>query len=434
MKPLKRITLVTYIFYLLTFSIISFVIVKKLFFSDNTEQTDNIKKEEHVVKINEYGFISDSLNREDATINPNETFSDLLLNYNVPYSKIDFISRNFKETFDFRKIVAGKSYHVYTTKDSLAKIAYLVYEKNPIDYVVVNLKDTTDVIAGSKKVTVQTKKAEGVIHSSLYQTMVDNEVDPELVFKLAEIYAWQIDFYRIQKGDSFKVIYEEQYVDGQPIGIGKVIGAYFNASGEAFYAINFEKDGDDHFYDENGKSLRKAFLKAPVKFTRISSRYSLRRYHPIEHRVKAHLGTDYVAPTGTPIHSTGDGVVIEARYKRFNGNYVKIRHNSVYTTQYLHMSKIAKGMHRGVHVKQGQVIGYVGMTGEATGPHVCYRFWKNGAQVDPFKQKIPSAHPVAKKLEPEFNIIKNNVLAELDSLGIKNEKPKVATAGASEKP
>ena len=189
---------------------------------------------------------------------------------------------------------------------------------------------------------------------------------------------------------------------GRPIGIGKIIGAYFNASGEAFYAINFEKDGDDHFYDENGKSLRKAFLKAPVKFSRISSRYSLRRYHPIEHRVKAHLGTDYVAPTGTPIHSTGDGVVIEARYKRFNGNYVKIRHNSVYSTQYLHMSKIAKGIHPGVHVKQGQVIGYVGMTGEATGPHVCYRFWKNGAQVDPFKQKIPSAHPVAKKYLNDF--------------------------------
>jgi murein DD-endopeptidase MepM/ murein hydrolase activator NlpD len=434
MRPLKRITLVTYIFYLLTFSIISFVIVKKLFFPNKTDQTENIKKEEQVAKINEFGFISDSLSREDATINPNETFSDLLLNYNVPYSKIDFISRNFKDTFDFRKIVAGKTYHVYTTKDSLGKIAYLVYEKNPIDYVVVNLKDTTDVIAGSKKVTVQTKTAEGVIHSSLYQTMVDNEIDPELVYKLAEIYAWQIDFYRIQKGDSFKVVYEEQYVDGRPIGIGKVIGAYFNASGEAFYAINFQKNGDDHFYDENGQSLRKAFLKAPVKFTRISSRYTLRRYHPIEHRVKAHLGTDYVAPTGTPIHSTGDGIVTEARYKRFNGNYVKIRHNSVYSTQYLHMSKIARGIHPGVHVKQGQVIGYVGMTGEATGPHVCYRFWKNGAQVDPFKQKIPSAHPVAKMYLNDFSLVKENVLAELDSAASKSQTIKMATTRSPEKP
>lgn len=434
MKPLKKITLVTYIFYLLTFSIISFVIVKKIFFSKETEQNSETITREPVVKINEFGFVSDSLNREDFTINPNETFSDILLNYNVPYSKIDFISGNYRDTFDFRKIVAGKSYHVYTTNDSLPKIEYLVYEENPIDYVVLNLNDTVDVISGSKKVTVETKTAEGVIHSSLYQTMVDNEVDPELVFKLAEIYAWQIDFYRIQKGDSFKVIYEEQYVDGRPIGIGNVIGANFTASGETFYAINFENDGNDHFYDENGKSLRKAFLKAPVKFTRISSRYTMRRYHPIEHRMKAHLGTDYVAPTGTPIHSTGDGVVIEARYKRFNGNYVKVRHNSVYTTQYLHMSKIAKGIHPGVRVKQGQVIGYVGMTGEATGPHVCYRFWKNGAQVDPFKQKIPSAHPVAKKYIKDFNIIKNNVIAELDSVGIKHTEIKVATAGASEKP
>jgi len=432
MKSLKKITLVLYLFYAFTFVLIGYVVINKYLIKNNEPEVT--RNEIEKPKVNEFGFISDSLNEDIFTVSPNETFSDLLLNNNISYPTIDFISRNYKNIFDFSKIVAGKTYHVYSSNDSLSQIRYLVYELNQIDYVVVNFNDSTTVYSGSKKVTTEIKSASGVITNSLYQTMVDNKIDPELVIKLSEVYAWQIDFYRIQKNDSFKVIYEEQLVDGKPVGVGNILGAYFNASGEIFYAINFEQNGNDHYFDENGKSLRKAFLKAPVKFSRISSRYSLRRYHPIEHRVKAHLGTDYVAPIGTPIHSTGDGVVVEARYKKFNGNYVKIRHNSVYTTQYLHMSRIAKGMHTGVHVKQSQIIGYVGMTGEATGPHVCYRFWKNGRQVDPFKQKIPSAHPVDPKYITEFESIKDKVLAELDTLGENKKEVKVANASLNQKP
>jgi murein DD-endopeptidase MepM/ murein hydrolase activator NlpD len=432
MKQLKRFTLVTYLFYIVAFVLIAYTVLDKYILVDN-QQT----KVETVTapKPNEFGFISNHLIKDDLSVNTNETFSDILLNYNIGYPTIDFLVKNYDKVFDFRKIISGNRYHVYMTQDSIPKLDYLVYEKNPIDFVVVDLKDSGKVYDGSKKVEIKNRTVEGTINNSLYQTMVDNEVDPELVIKLSEIYAWEIDFYRIQKGDSFKVIFEEEYVDGKPIGIGNIVGAYFNHRGEPYYAINFDQDGKNEFFDENGKSLRKAFLKAPVKFSRISSRYSLRRYHPIEHRVKAHLGTDYAAPTGTPILSTGDGVVIAATYSTFNGNYVKIRHNSVYSTQYLHMSHIAKGIHNGVRVKQGQVIGYVGMTGEATGPHVCYRFWKNGMQVDPFRQKIPSVHPVDPKYLPEFDKVKNTIIAELDTINSNKEDDiKVAAGVASPKP
>ena len=431
MKQVKKFTLITYAFYVAAFILIIYTVLDKYILKDSEQNQVEVVTPP---KPNEFGFISDNLIRDDLSVNTNETFSDILLNYNVGYSTIDFVVKNYNNVFDFRKIVSGNRYHVYVTQDSIPKLDYLVYEKNPIDYVVVDLKDSANAYAGSKKVEIKTRTVEGTIYNSLYQTMVDNEVNPELVIKLSEVFAWQIDFYRIQKGDSFKVIFQEEYVDGKPIGIGNIIGAYFNQSGEAYYAINFDQDGKNEFFDENGKSLRKAFLKAPVKFSRITSRYSLHRYHPIEHRVKPHLGTDYAAPTGTPILSTGDGVVTEAQYGRFNGNFVKIRHNSVYSTQYLHMSHIAKGIHPGVHVKQGQVIGYVGMTGEATGPHVCYRFWKNGAQVDPFRQKIPSAHPIDPKYLPEFNKVKNTVIAELDTINTNKNEIKIAGGVISPKP
>jgi len=431
MKQVKKFTLITYAFYVVALILITYTVLDKYILKDSEQNEAEVVT---APRPNEFGFVSDHLIRDDLSVNTNETFSDILLNYNVGYSTIDFIVKNYNNVFDFRKIVTGNRYHIYVTQDSIPKLDYLVYEKNPIDYVVVDLKDSANVYAGSKKVVIKTRIVEGTINSSLYQTMMDNEVDPELVIKLSEIYAWEIDFYRIQKGDSFKVMFQEEYVDGKPIAIGNIIGAYFNHRNEPFYAINFDQDGKNEFFDENGKSLRKAFLKAPVKFSRISSRYSMHRYHPIEHRVKPHLGTDYAAPIGTPILSTGDGVVIAATYSHFNGNFVKIRHNSVYSTQYLHMSHIAKGIHPGVRVKQGQVIGYVGMTGEATGPHVCYRFWKNGAQVDPFRQKIPSAHPIDPKYLPEFNKVKNTVIAELDTLNNKQDEIKVAAGVAAPKP
>jgi len=232
------------------------------------------------------------------------------------------------------------------------------------------------------------------------------------------VYAWSIDFFRLQKGDAFSVLYEEEYVDDSIyVGLKRIVAANLTHVGNDFYAFPYENElGFNDYYDEDGRSLRKTFLRAPLNFTRISSRYSGRRFHPVQKRWKAHLGTDYAAPTGTPIMSTADGVIIAAKYTSANGNYVKVRHNSTYTTQYLHMSKIKPGIKNGVRVKQGDIIGYVGSTGLATGPHVCYRFWVNGKQVDPYKQKLPDAKPLEGERMDAYKSYMASLKEELDAL------------------
>ncbi len=368
---------------------------------------------------------------ERGVIGNNETLTDLLLPYNVPFEKIFDIAKKSKDIFYVRKFKIGDNYVVYKTDDTIGTIQYFVYQKDPVNYIVFDLRDSINIYEGKKKVDVQQQFAHGIINSSLYETFINNNLEINLALKLADIYAWQVDFYHIRKGDEFKVFYEEEYIDGKPVGVGKILAAEFLSGGENYYAFRFEQNGSDVYFDEKGNSLRKAFLKSPLKFGRLTSRYSLRRYHPVLHRIKAHLGTDYAAPTGTPILSVGNGVVAEATYKRFNGNYIKIRHNSTYTTQYLHMSKIAKGIRPGVHVKQGQVIGYVGSTGLATGPHVCFRFWKNGKQVDPFKQKIPPSKPVDKKNKEAFFALRSEWMNKLEPNTSKQDST-LASAGSVE--
>ena len=241
-------------------------------------------------------------------------------------------------------------------------------------------------------------------------------VTPQLTNDFVDVFAWQIDFFRLQKGDRFKVIYEEKLVEGQPIGIGDIKAVYFNHFGNDYYGMRYDQGNGPDYFDEEGKSLRKALLKYPLKFTRISSRYSGSRFHPVQKRWKAHRGTDFAAPRGTPIRSVGDGIVVEAKYGKYNGNYVKVRHNSTYSTQYLHMSKIAAGMKPGVKVRQGQTIGYVGSTGLATGAHLCYRFWKNGVQVDALKVDLPSAEPIESEKLLAYNQIKRIYMERLNAI------------------
>lgn len=341
-----------------------------------------------------YGIPVAGMREVNAKIGHNELLADILLGYGIDYPTIHNMLNVSKDIFDVRRIRPGQKYCILATEDSVTKCRYFIYEKNAIDYVVLSFGDELKAYEGHKEVTVQTKTAAGVIQSSLYLTLSENDLSPALAVRLSEIYAWSIDFYRIQKGDYFKVIYEEKYAEGEYIGLGEIKAVQFNHGGEDFFGFAFDQNGRMSYYDQEGQSLRKAFLKAPLKFSRISSRFSPKRFHPVQKRWKAHLGTDYAAPTGTPIMTVGDGVVVEAKYSKYNGNYVKVRHNGTYTTQYLHMSKIAKGMKAGKAVRQGDVIGYVGSTGLATGPHVCFRFWKNGKQVDPFREKIPPSHPV----------------------------------------
>ena len=347
----------------------------------------------------EYGIIPDSLKRIDTTVNRNQTLSDLLSPWGVSAQQLNELVRKSDTVFNIRHIRSGYPYSLFFNDTVLD---YMVYEKSPLEYVIFQFTDSTQVRLGVRPTSTKIKQSSGKISSSLYQTLADENLNPNLALKLANIYAWEIDFYRIQKGDSFIVRYEEIYVEDQPYGIGEIIAANFIHFGKTFDAYRFVQDSVPDYFDDNGNSLRRAFLKSPLKFGRISSRYNPRRFHPVQKRYKAHKGTDYAAPYGTPILVTGSGTVIAATRSTFNGRYVKIKHNNTFTTQYLHMQGFAKGVRKGSFVRQGEVIGYVGSTGLATGPHVCYRFWKNGQQIDHLKEDFPPDTPVKPELKKQF--------------------------------
>ena len=330
---------------------------------------DNISEPlEEKVPLIEFGLPVDSFLVLKNEIKPNQFLADILLQYRISYSTIDKLVKISKPIFDVRNIKSGKDYTLFCSNDSLEKACYFVYQPSATEYVVFDMRDSLQVYKGQKEVQYEEREASGIIYSSLYQTLADANTSPKVAVELSEIFAWTIDFYRIQKNDWFKVIYDVKIVDGEAIGVGEIKSAVFNHFGDNYYAFLFEQEDQEDFFDENGQSLRKAFLKAPLKFSRISSRYTLNRYHPVQKRNKPHYGTDYAAPKGTPIMAVGDGVVIESAYKKYNGNYVKVKHNGTYTTQYLHMSKRSAKV--GQRVRQGDIIGYVGSTGLATGPHV----------------------------------------------------------------
>ena len=344
----------------------------------------------------------DLFNVNGSMIQRNELLASILELYNINDSTIKKLQEKSKYIYDVRKMKAGSQYTVFSSKDTTHKVCYFVYQPNAIDYVLYDLRDSVAVTTGKRQVTVRLETASGIINGSLYETFEKSGTDPSLVMKLADLYAYTVDFYSIHDGDYFKVLYEQRYIKDEPVETGAIQSAVFSHNGEKFYAFYFKPDSAEagDYYDEKGKSLRSSFLKAPLKFSHITSGYSLRRFHPVQKIWKTHLGTDYAAPEGTPIISTGDGVVIESAYTSNNGNFVKIKHDDTYTTQYLHMSKQA--VRAGQTVRQGQVIGYVGSTGLATGPHVCYRFWKNGKQVNPLQQKFPPSVPLSEGAMPLF--------------------------------
>ena len=355
-------------------------------------------------------------------IKRNQFLGDILVEYNVPAKLIYQVSQLSRKIFDPRKITPNTKYTLICNQDSVTQAKALVYEPNAIDYIVFRFEDSLSVNVGQREVTTVEKTVSGVIYSNLSETMEKLGMPADLTDRFVDIFGWQVDFQRLQRGDKFKLIYEEQQVEGVTIGISKINGIYFEHFDHPYYAFPFDQgDGIDYF-DEEGNSMRKALLKYPIKFTRISSRYNKNRFHPVQKRYKAHLGTDFAAPTGTPIRSVGDGIVLEAQYKSNNGNYVKIRHNATYTTQYLHMSKIASGLRAGDRVRQDQTIGYVGSTGLATGPHLCYRFWKNGVQVDALRIDLPASQPVKKDYLASFEEVKERLIEKLNIIPFPQEE------------
>lgn len=370
-----------------------------------------------------YGFALDTFMVHNDTIQNNQFLADILLKHHIDYITIDELARNTTEVFDVRGLRANKPYTILS-KDTSQAAQYFIYEPSVFSYVVYDLQNKTATKV-DRPITTLIKTASGIIESSLWNTMTDNGLSYELASKMEDALAWSIDFHHIQKNDRFKLVFEEQSIDDQPVGVGAIKAAYYKNLDNEYHAIYFENERHHGFYDLEARSMEKAFLKAPVKYSRISSRFNRNRFHPVLRRRKAHLGTDYAAPHGTPIFAVADGLVTKATRSRGNGNYVKIKHDDVYQTQYLHMSRFGKGIRSGAHVKQGQTIGYVGSTGLATGPHVCFRFWKNGKQVNHLKQNLPPPDPMPKEDIPKFNEVRDIMLAKINAIRFADEKQAV---------
>ena len=293
----------------------------------------------------------------------------------------------------------------------------MVYEESPVNYIVFDLNHPEKITRGEKAIENIERKASGIITSSLWNAMVENGIPPVLAVELSDVFAWTIDFFGIQNGDRFKVIYDEQFVEGKYVGIGAIKAAYFEHMGTPLYAFYFDENEQTGFFDTDGNSLRKAFLKAPLNYSRISSRFSNSRMHPVLKYRRPHHGVDYAAPTGTPVHSIGDGVVVKKAYQKNGGGYyLNIKHNSVYTSQYMHLSKYAAGIAVGTRVKQGQYIANVGMTGIATGPHLDFRIYKNGSPVDPLKVDAPPVEPIKEANKAVFVALRDSMQTQLDSI------------------
>jgi murein DD-endopeptidase MepM/ murein hydrolase activator NlpD len=363
-----------------------------------------------------YGFPVDSFYVVIGTVGEGQFLSTILSRYGVSLGAVDSLAHNSARVFDVRKIKEGNSYTIFQSRDSQRKARYFVYENSPIIYTVFELFDSLHVYSAVKEVQYRVKTAQGIIESSLWNTMKANNLDPMLALNLENVYAWTIDFFSLQKGDRFRFIYDEMFVDSTSVGIRNIYAAQFDYYGKEIYAFRFGKNDSIGYYNEKGENLQKEFLKAPLDFFRISSRFSAGRMHPILRIVRPHHGVDYAAPKGTPVKSIGEGTVISKGWIGGGGNAIKIRHNSVYTTQYMHLSGYADGIYQGARVHQGQVIGFVGATGLATGPHLDFRVYMGGSAVNPLTIESPPAKPVDAKYLPEYTVMKDSLLKDLKKI------------------
>ncbi len=361
-----------------------------------------------------YGIPMNEFSVQQGVVHRGESLADILVPHGINPQQIHEISMLPDSIINERKIRPGNSYSLFFSGDSIP--AWFVYEKDPMNWVVIgDFRDSIRAENGTKQVEQRLQTASGTIESSLWESMQSAGANPILAVELSEIFAWSIDFFGIQQGDRYKVIYEESYVDSLSIGINRILGAWFYHNNTDFWGIPFKQEGVLSFFDDQGNSLRKAFLKAPLRFSRISSGFSNSRYHPVLKIRRPHHGVDYAARTGTPVHTVGDGVVTKTGYQKSGGgNYVKIKHNSVYSTTYMHLSRFGKGIKSGTYVKQGDVIGYVGSTGLATGPHLDFRFYKNGSAVNPLKVVAPPVEPVYEKNLQAYRIRKSLTMSLLE--------------------
>lgn len=391
-------------------------------FSCNKNKEEEIIIQKAKTKLVEFGFNLHEFNVLNDTIKSGDTFGSILESQNLDGKEVYDIVAKVKDSFDVRTIRRGKPFTILRSKDRTNKIEVFIYQPDKINYYVIDFRDSIITKKKARPLTFKTRTIAGSLNGSLSETLQNLKVDPSLAPKIAKIYAWSIDFFKLQKGDKFGLKFTERYINDTIYdGVDSLKAAFFEYKGKNIYAFPFSPDGNSgklQYYDEEGKTLKNFFLKAPLKFVNITSRYTKNRFHPVQKRWKAHNGTDYAAPTGTPIMTTAAGFVEQAGYTTGNGNFVKVKHDRNYSTQYLHMSKILA--RRGQRVTQGQVIGKVGSTGLATGPHVCYRFWKNGVQVDALRLKLPTSTPMDTKYRQKFMTYMKPLKRELDSVSSEN--------------
>lgn len=384
-------------------------------------EAPELEPQDTVPHVYEYGICVDSLDVRHYEIKPGDNPALIFSRLGFSALQADSIMRAASGVLDPTKLRAGMYYCTFTTQDTLETICYIGFAKTLTDYAVIDLtKRPIEAYTYNKPVTLKRRYVEGSISSSLWNVIADQGADPLLAIRISDVYAWQIDFFDVKEGDSFQVIYNEAYIDDTTaLGIASIEGAIFTHQGKAYQAFPFTQDSVHQFFDAEGNSLRKAFLKAPLDYYRITSRFSNARFHPILKRYRAHHGVDYAAPTGTPVKTIGDGTVIFKGWTNGGGNTVKIKHNSVYTTSYMHLSRYAKGLQVGKHVSQGDEIAYVGSTGLSTGPHLDFRVYKNGEAINPLDMEAPPSEPIRPELRDSFEVVKQQILMELDSLKLK---------------
>lgn len=389
-----------------------------LFHVADTKLAGEQRTEQYVApqKMYKFGYDLDLNIIQSDVIEHNQFLGDILTGHGITYNQIAVLENKAKDVFDVRNIRAGKRYHIIKEDSCEGGCKAFVYEPDPLRYVLYSFEDTVSAQVVDKEFDICVESASGVITSSLWNAMKDQDINPGVIDLMEDALASSVSFYHTKVGDQFKVIYERKYIDGQPIALGDLLGAYYkNAHGE-YYSVFYKNEQYKGFYDEEGRPTKKSFLLSPIRAGRISSRYNLRRLHPIKRRRIPHKGTDYAAPYGTPIRAVADGVVVAASYTKNNGKFIKVKHDDTYTTQYLHMQRFDKNARAGMRVVQGQTIGYVGSTGLATGPHVCFRFWKNGVQVDHLRENFPPAEAMPEAELPAFYSQRDVIKQQLDGI------------------
>jgi murein DD-endopeptidase MepM/ murein hydrolase activator NlpD len=405
------------------FFIIIILVFTILSCNDSKEETKSkvaTKTVKKLAKDSDFGFNFLNFNVVQDTIQKGDTFGTIISKQNIGDKRVYDIVEQIKDTFSVRSIRPKKAFTMLRSKDKKNKLQFFIYQPNSLSYYVIDFRDSVaKAYTKVRPVTIRRRMIGGVLKGSLSETLVNAGVQGALASKMTKVYSWSIDFFKLKKGDRFGLVFTERYINDYVYdGVEELEASFFEYKGKIIYAFPFQKNpssGKVEYYDDEGKTLKNFFLKTPIKFSRITSRFTMQRFHPVQHRWKAHKGTDYAAPRGTPISTTASGVVERTGYTAGNGNYVKVKHNGTYSTQYLHMSKIL--VRKGQRVNQGDVIGRVGSTGLATGPHVCYRFWKNGVQVDALRLNLPTGEAMQGNDKQRFLTATAPLKRELDSIG-----------------